>query len=322
MMKVLVALTALLLVLGTPAQAGHNLTLANALGGSSPQQIAAEAFVAEIEQRLPGRFKIDTKSGTAMGGEADIWEALQLGALDLAIITTASIVPTVPQLGVLDIPFLFRDAAHAAKVLDGPIGHELTGKINGKGGVFLGYVDRGFRHLTNAKRPVVKPEDLAGLKIRVIPNPIYEMAFNKLGALALPIPVPELYGALRDSRADGQENPLMVIEARRLDQVQKFLSLTGHSYSPAVILISNDTYKSLKPQERAVFAAAAAAAAGASRRAVLEREKPILAALRQKGMTVTEQVDRNAFISALATLAPEWEKRFGADLLARIRDTK
>lgn len=323
MLKTLICLSALLLATDSfAAPAAQNLTLANSVGGSSPQQIAAKAFVAEVERRLPNRFKIETKGGTALGGEADMWEAVRLGALDLAIITTSSIVPYVPQLGVIDVPFLFRDSTHAANVLNSPIGQELGARINSNGVVFLGYIDRGFRHLTNSRRAILRPADLAGLKIRVIPNPVYEETFKALGAEVAPMPAPEMYGALRDGRIDGQENPLLVIESRRLDQVQKYLSLTGHIYSPAVILISADAYKKLNPHERSAFTAAAQSAAKASQVAVRDKEKTALSALKQKGLAVTETVDREAFIASLAPLRPEWEKRFGASLLKRIQDTK
>ncbi len=320
MFKRLIAAVALLLAGVTVAPAAQNLTMANSAGGTSPQQTAVDAFVAEVERLLPGRFTISKKGSSALGGEQDIWEALRLGALDLAVITTTSIAPAVPPLGIFDVPYLFRDAAHAAKVLEGPIGHELGAKINGSGTVFLGFADRGFRHITNSRRPVLKPADIAGLKIRVIPNPVMEAIFRTLGAEVVPMPVPEMFSALREGRIDGQENPLLVIEARHLEQVQKFLSLTGHTYSPAVILISADTHKTLKPHERAAFVRAAGAAAAASRQAVIDREAAAIAALKQKGVVI-DAIDRDAFIAVLEPLQSEWGKRFGAALLKRIRDT-
>lgn len=313
-------LMALLLSAVPDVQAAHSLTLANSAGGTSPQQVAANAFALEIERQLPGRFKIDARGGSARGGEVDLWEAVKLGTIDIAIITTTSIAPYVPQLGIIDIPFLFRDDAHANKVLEGPVGRDLGARIGESGVVFLGYIDRGFRQLTNSKRAIRSPVDLVGLKIRIIPNVIYQEAFNTLGTEAVPMPVPELYGALREGRVDGQENPLLVIEARRLDQVQKFLSLTSHTYSPAVIIVSADTYRGLKPPERTAFAVAARVAAKAARREVLDRERSTLAALKQKGMSVNENIDHDAFIAALKPLWPEWEKRFGANLLQRIRE--
>lgn len=322
MLKSLIVTTTLLLAAITSAMAGQNLTIANAAGGTSPQQIAAEAFAAELERLLPGHFKVSQKGASAMGGERDLWEALRLGALDLAIITTTSIAPDVPQLGILDVPYLFRDSAHAAMVLDGVIGRDLGAKINARGAVFLGYIDRGFRHITNSRHLILSPRDLAGLRIRIIPNPIMEITFKTLGAEPIQMPIPEVFGALREKRIDGQENPLLVIETRRFDQVQKYLSLTGHTYSPAVILVAADTYKRLKPQERKVFARAASAAASASRQAVIDKEKAAISFIKQQGVAVIEAPDRDAFIAALAPLQPEWEKRFGAALLQRIRDTR
>ena len=322
MLKNLIVAIVLLLASIGAATAGQNMTIANAAGGTSPQQIAADAFAAELERLLPGQFKVSQKGASAMGGEQDLWEALRLGALDLAIITTTSIAPDVPQLGIFDVPYLFRDAAHAAIVLDGAIGRDLGAKINGRGAVFLGFVDRGFRHITNSRHPIRSPLDMAGLRIRIIPNPIMETTFKTLGAEAIQMPIPEVFGALRERRIDGQENPLLVIETRRFDQVQKYLSLTGHTYSPAVILISADTYKRLKPPERKAFARASGVAAAASRQAVIDKEKAAIAFIKQQGVAVIEAPDRTAFIAALAPLQPEWEKRFGAALLKQIREAR
>lgn len=317
-------MTAIFLLLAgiSGAQAGQKLTLGHTGVGVSPTLFAADAFVAEIKRRLPERFTIDDRGGSTRGGDVNLWEGVKVGAIDMAILATPSIVPFVPELGVLDVPFLFRDSAHVYKVLDGPIGRNLGARINSHGVVFLGFADYGFRQFTNSRRPIRSPADVAGLKIRVIPNPVMETIFKTLGAEVVPLPFPGIYGALDDGRADGQENPLPTIVAYRFDHVQKFVSLSAHIFTPLIIMINGDTYKGLKPAERAALQAAAHAATVATRKAVLENEKSIIAGFRKNGINVTEKVDREAFVAALAPLQPEWERRFGADLLKRIAETK
>jgi tripartite ATP-independent transporter DctP family solute receptor len=322
MFKIIVLAAAVMLAGAPSARAAQNLTLGHAANGINTIEIAAGTFISEVERKLPGHFKIDEKGGSTLGDEVDAWEAVKIGAIDLAIVATTSIAPLVPQLGVFDVPFLFRDSDHVAKVLDGPIGRELGASVNDHGVVLLAYIDRGARQMTNSKRPIQGPADVTGLKMRVIPNPIFELTFKALGALVEPMPISSVYGALRDNRIDGEENSLLSIKGYHFDRVQRFLSLTAHSYTPTVILINADLYKHLKPEERSVFAAAARAATRASRQAVIEKEKPLIGTYRQEGITVMETVDRDAFIAALAPLEPEWERRFGADLLKRIRETK
>lgn len=316
------AFVAVLLTVFPCAQASQKLTVGHTGVGISPTLVAANTFTAELKRRLPGRFLIDDRGGSTRGGDVNLWESVRVGAIDLAILATPSIVPSVPELGVLDVPFLFRDAAHVAKVLDGPIGQELGAKMNSQGVVFLGFADYGFRQFTNSKRPIRNPADLVGLKIRVIPNPVMEMIFKTLGAEVVPLPFPGIYGALDDGRVDGQENPLPTISAYQFDKMQKYVSLSSHIFTPLVMMINADTYKSLKPEEQAAIRAAVRAATAATRQAVRDNEKAILAEFKQKGIVVTETVDRDAFIAALAPLRPEWDKRFGADLLKRIANTR
>jgi tripartite ATP-independent transporter DctP family solute receptor len=321
MLRVIVVVFMLLCGI-TGSHAGQKLTVGHTGVGISPTLFATNAFVADLKRRLPGRFTIDDRGGSTRGGDVNIWDGVKVGAIDMAIIATPSIVSFVPELGVLDVPFLFRDPAHVTKVLDGPIGKDLGAKINSQGLVFLGFADYGFRQFTNSKRAIRSPADLAGLKIRVIKNPVMEMIFKTLGAEVVPLPFPDIYGALDDGRVDGQENPLPTIAAYQFDRVQKFVSLSAHIFTPLIIMINADTYKGLKAEEQAAIQAAVRAATVATRQAVLENEKSIVAGFKQRGITVTDTVDRDAFIAALKPLQPEWEKRFGADLLKRIADTK
>lgn len=319
MIRSLVLAAALLTAATVSPLADGEMTLAHIGGAISPHRIAANAFIAEVERRLPGRFLIEHKGGTMMGGEADIWQALRLGAVDITILTAGAITPFVWQLGVLNVPFLFRDIDHADAVLNGPIGQSLGHEIDAHGAVFLGFVQRGFNQLTNSKRPVLGPADLAGLRIRVIPNPVYEATFKALGAEVVPMAWPGVYGALDDGRIDGQDNPLLALAGQYFHRVQKYLSLTGLSQSPMVFIINADTFASLTAEEQGIFQAAARAGATASLQAVARGESAMIEEFRREGLTITETVDRDAFRAALAPLEAEWKRRFGAEVLDLIR---
>ncbi|MBZ4194590.1 MAG: TRAP transporter substrate-binding protein [Candidatus Contendobacter sp.] len=317
----LITLTALLTAV-SPAQAAQKLILGHVGVRDSAHELAATTVITQIERRLPGRFKIENKGGSTLGGEVDIWEGMKLGTVDLAILTTGAITPSVPPLGVLSVPFLFRDADHAGEVLNGPIGQELGVSLEPHGVIFLGFAEHGFRHLSNSRRPVQRPEDIAGLRIRVIPNPIYEMTFKALGAEVVPMAWPTVYGALDDGRIDGQENPLLTFSGSHFERVQKHLTLTGHIYSGLVIVVNAEIYHKMLPDERLALREAAHTAGVETRPILVARDQAIVAELREKGVAVVESVDRPAFVKAVESLWPEWEKRFGANLLQRIRETQ
>lgn len=319
--KILVALTALLAVMPL-TQAAQNLILGHIGVSDSAHELAATTVITGIEHRLPGRFKIENKGGSTLGGEVDIWEGVKLGTVDLAILTAGAITPDVPLLGVLSVPFLFRDSAHVSQALNGPIGQELGADLKPHGVVFLGFAEHGFRHLSNSRRPVQRPEDIAGLRIRVIPNPIYEMTFKTLGAEIVPMAWPAVYGALDDGRIDGQENPLLTFSGSHFERVQKHLTLTGHIYSGLVIVVNADIYQKMQPDERQALREAAQTAGIETRPTLVARDQALVAELRQKGVAVVETPDRPAFVKAVEPLWPEWEKRFGAGLLQRIRNAQ
>lgn len=303
------------------ARAEVELTLAHNAPIGGPQDIAAQAFVAELERIAPRHFLIDVRGGLTVGTDFDIFRSTRLGALDIAICSPLSFAGEVPEFGVLDVPFLFRDAVHAAHVLDGPIGDELGQILAKQGLVNLGFGELGIRQLTSNKGLVSKPADLAGLKLRVAPSDVYVTAFKALGANVVSMGIGDVYNALREGRIDGEENPLMVIQANRFDEVQKYVSLTGHVYSALAYFMNAQAYARLSPDEQAAVRQAARASARVTREASAESIRKAVQDLKAKGVEVNESVDREAFINALAPAQPEFERRFGASLLNRIRAT-
>jgi tripartite ATP-independent transporter DctP family solute receptor len=298
-----------------PLVLGHNAPL----GG--PQDAAARSFVAELNRLMPGHFLVDLRGGLTVGTDADIFQQVRIGAVDVAICATLSFSNQVPELGVLDMPFLFRDRTHVSHVLDGPIGDQIGHALVEQGLANLAYGELGFRQLTNNVRPVAKAADLEGLKLRIAPSDLYVMSFKAMGATTVAMGIGEVFGGLRDGRIDGQENPLQVIKANRFDEVQKYLSLTGHVYAATMYLMNASALAELSPEEQAAIRQAARVSAAASRAAGAEQDRKLAQLLQQSGMMVTTEIDRDSFIKALAPAQPEFERRFGADLIARIRAT-
>jgi tripartite ATP-independent transporter DctP family solute receptor len=222
-------------------------------------------------------------------------------------------------MSVFDIPFLFRDVAHAKAVMQGPVGAQIATKFADKGLVLLAFGKQGFRNLTNSKHPVRTPDDIKGLKIRVIPNETYKMAFQALGAEVIPMDFPLVYAALKDGRLDGQENPVPTIASSRFEEVQKYLSLTGHFFAPIAFVANRAMFEQLDPADQEALRAAAKAGAEATWEAQLD--PPKLQELRAGGMEIIEKVDRQPFVDAVKRLDPEFEKRFGKELIAAIRST-
>ena len=258
----------------------------------------------------------------ALGAERESIEGVQLGTLDLTLTSTGPIPNFVPEVAILDIPFLFRDYAQARAVLDGPIGQELLQKFPPKGIVALAWAENGFRHMTNSKRPVNGPDDLKGLKMRTMENPIHIQAYKQFGILPTPMAFTEVYTALQQGTVDGQENPLSVITAAKLDQVQKNLTLTGHVYSPALILMNKAKWDKLSAADKQAFQEAAKEAVKANRARIDEDEAKAVADLRSKGMLIVENVDKAKFQAVLAPVYADFGKRFGQENIDRIKNYK
>ena len=269
----------------------------------------------------PGkRFIVDERAGNTMGGENIVLAATRTGALDAAVLTGGVVSAVVPEMSVFDIPFLFRDEAHAKAVMQGPVGARIAAKFADKGLVLLAFGKQGFRNMTNSKHPIRTPGDIRGLKIRVIPNETYKMAFQALGAEVVPMDFPLVYSALKDGRLDGEENPLTTISSSRFHEVQKYLTMTGHFFAPVAFIANKAMFDQLEPADQEALMAAAKAGAEATWQAQTDAAK--LEELRGAGMEIVEKVDREAFVDAVKSLDPEFEKRFGKELIAAIRSTR
>ncbi len=308
------------LMAGASAQTTMRISISTAQ--NSHQGVAIDVFAKEVEQRTGGRYKIQTFYNGALGGERESIEAVQLGTQALAFSSTGPVPNFVPETKIFDVPFLFRDKAHARAVLDGPIGQDMLTKFDSKGFKALAWAENGFRHMTNSKRDVKVPEDLKGLKMRTMENPVHIAAYKGFGIITTPMAFPEVFTALQQGTVDGQENPLSVIISAKFDQVQKHLTLTGHVYSPCIFLMNKAEFDKLSAADKTAFLEAAKAGAKANRARVDEDDAKGVADLRAKGMTVIDNIDKAKFVAALAPVETQFEKQFGKDNLDKIRNYK
>ena len=308
------------LVAGAAAQTTMKISISTSQ--NSHQGVAIDTFAKEVEKRTAGRYKVQTFYNGALGGERESIEAVQLGTQELAFSSSGPVPNFVPETKILDVPFLFRDKAHARAVLDGPIGQELLGKFDAKGFKALAWAENGFRHMTNSKRAVNAPEDLKGLKMRTMENPVHIAAYKALGIITTPMAFPEVFTALQQGTVDGQENPLSVIISAKFDQVQKHLSLTGHVYSPGIFVMNKAVFDKLSAADKQAFIDAAKEGTKANRARVDEHDAKGVADLRSKGMNVVDNVDKAKFVAALTTANAQFEKDFGKANLDRIRNFK
>lgn len=284
--------------------------------------VGSTVFCDEVEKGTQGRYKCQHFPNSALGGEREQIEAVQLGTQDLVNTSTGPVGNFVPEVKIVDIPFLFRDYDHARKVMDGPIGQDILGKFPSKGIVALAWTENGFRHMTNSKRDIVKPEDAKGLKMRTMENKVHMDGYRTFGILPTPMAFPELFGALQQGTVDGQENPIPVILSSKFWQVQNHLSLTAHVYSPALLLLSPKVWNKLSDADKKVFVDAARKAGAAQRKKVNDDENNGIAQLEKDGMKVVRKVDGNAFREALKPAYVGYAKEFGADNIKKISDVQ
>lgn len=278
--------------------------------------VAAVKFKELVEKRSHGRIKIQIYPNAQLGDERTLLEELQMGSVDFAIITSGPISNFAPKFAVVDMPFLFKDAQTAYRILDGPIGKDLLKELEKAHLKGLAFAERGFRNLTNNKRPIYKPSDVKGLKIRVMQNPVYVDTFRALGANAVPMAWGDCLTALQQGTIDGQENPINVIYAFKIYETQKYLAMTRHTYAPAVIMMGLNLWKQFSPADQKLLVQCAQEAAEYERAWDASQEAKQLEFIKKHGMVVTYP-DIKAFRAAVKPVYDKYRPKFG-DYLDRI----
>jgi tripartite ATP-independent transporter DctP family solute receptor len=321
----LVGSTALLASRAGAAQQATTLKLYSAV-----YEVEAEMLAFQVQERTERRYKIEQIIGfeqltaalgseRAAGGEQALLDGVHKGDLDLTTIASVSATEHYPEMQVLDVPFIFRDYTHARAVLDGPIGRDLMAKTMSGGPLALAWSENGFRHLTNNKHPVRRPEDVKGLKLRTPKSPVMIEAFRTLGAEVTPTPWSQaIFDALAQGILDAQENTINTIWNTRTFKFQRYLSLTGHIYSPATMFMSRAAYDRLSDADKQAFVESARLAGNLKRKSIDDSEGRAIAQLLDVGMLINADVDKAAFRTALTPAYAKWHLQFG-DLMERIQ---
>lgn len=265
----------------------RNLRFAFSLAKDHPLGVGAQKFADAVAQRSGGKMKVTLFANAVLGSDPQNLSAVRGGTLDFTSMATGLVASLDKQFMLFDLPFLFNNAQEAYAIADGPVGTQMLADLAKHGVVGLGIWDLGFRNMTNSKRPIARPEDIQGLKIRVIASPIFIDLFTTLGANPVPMTFGEVYGALESKAIDGQDNPVGVIESAKFAEVQKYLSLTRHVYTGMPLLMSKKTWDGMSPAERDIIRAAAEEAKQEERKVTQAKEAQSIDGLR-KSMQVNE----------------------------------
>mgnify|MGYP003616849978 FL=1 len=249
-----------------------------------PVSFGVKRFSELLAAKSGGKMKVQEFPASQLGNELQQQSALQGGVQQMSAPATTSLAGIVQEFGLVDFPFSVSTFEQADALLDGPLGQALIAKLPEKGLVALGYWDLGFRNVTNSKHPITKAEDLDGLKIRVIPNPVFLETFRAFKANPVPMAFAELYGALEARAVDGQENPYAVILSNKFYEVQKYLSATNHVYAANIVLVSKKFWDSLTPAEQKMMNEAADETRSYQRQVSRAAAQKAVGELQAKGM--------------------------------------
>jgi tripartite ATP-independent transporter DctP family solute receptor len=285
------ALAAASLLVATSAFAQfteRTIKFTNGINADHPVGAGVKRMQEVLDAKTGGKFKMNLFWGGAAGGDLPATQALRAGTQEMVCTSSSPLVGIVKELGVFDLPFLFANEKEADAVLDGPAGQYFNKKLEAAGLVNLAYWENGFRNLTNSKRAVAKVEDFDGVKVRVMQNNIFLDTFKTLGTNAVPMAFGEVFTALETKTIDGQENPFVTIDTSKFYEVQKYLSVTRHAYTPFLILYSKKLWDKLSPQEQAALREAAIEGQKVQRATIRAQSDTALASLKARGMQVNE----------------------------------
>jgi len=287
--KTVLASVALLAVGAVSAQDIKERTIKFALNGPDghPAVAGMKMFAELVAAKSGGKIKVNMFLGGTLGSDQAVTSSVQGGTVEMAVMNSGILASVAKELAIFDFPFLFANEKESDAIVDGPVGKRLHAKLEEKGIVGLSYWELGYRQITNSKRALNKVEDIEGLKLRVIPNPINIAWVKALGANPTPMPFPEVYGGLESKAIDGQENPISVIAANKFWEVQKFAALTNHQYNPQSVIFSKKVWDTLSAAEKKILDDSADEAAKYQREQSRAALATNLEMLKKNGMTVT-----------------------------------
>jgi tripartite ATP-independent transporter DctP family solute receptor len=282
----------------------------------SPYDQGARKFKELLEARFPDRVEVRIFGSAQLGEDKEMLEGLRLGTLEMHV--PSSVLHSVESMfGLFDLPFLIQDREQVERIAEGPLGKKLAESLADDDLVLLGIWENGFRMITNNVRAVRKPEDLRGIRLRTPKDPERMKMFAAFGASPTSMSFGELFSALKQGVIDGQENPLAQIVPGRFYEVQRYLSLSKHVYSPAYPLMSRKYFEGLEEDLR-VGILETAAEVGRFHRELGAREDERFRELLEERMEVTE-IDQEAFAAAAEPLYRDFEEKFGAEIVETVR---
>ncbi|WP_018717527.1 TRAP transporter substrate-binding protein [Arhodomonas aquaeolei] len=285
-----------------------------------PYAIAAHYFAEELESAAPGEFDVKFFPNHQLGNDTEMLQGMQLGTLDAGVITGTQVGTLEPAFQLNDLPFLYANAGQAHKVLDGEVGQEMLSRLESQGIVGLGFPEAGFRNAINNVRPIRKPSDFKGVKLRVQPSDLFIASFRAIGANPVPMAWSDVFTAVQQGTVDGLEIPLAVIYANKYPEVTEYLSLTRHTYNALALLMSKQTFDSLSATQQKTVRKAARRAIERQRETVASNNDEILAKIREAGMKVNEVDDVAAFREKVTGVYDEYREKIGPALLDKALD--
>jgi tripartite ATP-independent transporter DctP family solute receptor len=268
-----------------------------------------------LEEKTGGQIELQIFHSAQLGSERDAVEGVAMGTLEMTLVSSAPLANFTDKFMVFNLPFIIRDRQKAYEWMDGPEGQKILESLLPKNMVGLGIWENGFRNLTNSKKAVKVPADMNGLKIRLMENPIHVSTFKTLGAYPVPMPFGELFTALQQKTVDGQENPLIIIYTSKFYEVQDYLTLTGHFYAPAVLIVNKDFWEStLSDEQREIFVECEKEARQWEREYSINSEKEMAKKLKEEGMTVITP-DKSLWVEAVKPVYKKFEDKIGKDVI-------
>lgn len=298
--------------------AEYNIKIAHSSPATNDRlEQSLATFKENVEERTHGAVSISTYPASQLGGEREQLEGVQFGSIEMAVL--AGPIPNVyPDVMVFDLPYLFKNREVAYRVMDGEFGNKVLNGMLAKTGIrALAWGENGFRHFVNNVRPIEKPEDLEGLKIRTMENEAHIAMVEAFGATATPMAFSELYSSLQQGVIDGMENPISLIESMRFYEVQKYLTLDGHVYNPYTFIVNNNFFESLPTEYQNIIQEEAKNWSTVERRLNMEQENNGVAKLKSEGMEVVELDDqvKQQFRDKTQVVYDTYREKLGGELV-------
>ncbi len=304
-------------------EAEYHIRVGHVLASTHPYEMGLKKMAEIASEKSNGKITIDVFANSQLGNERDMVEALQLGSQEMVLVSTAVLSSFTDQFLVFDLPFLFDTTEQARAACDSELGLGILHSVDDQGIKGLAWFENGFRNVTNNVRPIEKPEDLKGIKIRTMESPIHMASFSVMGADPTPMAMGELFTALQQGTLDAQENPLAIIDTNKYFEIQKYLSMTGHFYAPAPLFIATDYFNSMDEESQTVIQEAANEAATYERQCLDDMNTELQQTLADEGMIINE-VDKALFKEAVQPVYDEFTGteagQVNPDILAQVQE--